>query len=204
MGAVDVDPELKGWILEFVWEKRWVNHRRITREFFPDDPGAAQRYLDQLKAEGAIRDVTNGGGQVAWRPATEATAGPIIPVKWAQYADGKTHTLTEDEIREKYGISVPQFRQRLSYTTDKNPWTASSRVENGTIQFRIEPDEFDSRSPSVRNRNRNRERYVSHAHCDHPITRTDRLACEKDRKTLNRYQLSRERRFPDEVANGRR
>ncbi|MGW1398467.1 hypothetical protein ACWCRF_07245 [Streptomyces sp. NPDC002405] len=202
MAVIDLDPELKGWILDFIWDKRWVDQRRIVREFFPGESHTAQRYLDQLKADGSIREVTNGDGQVNWLPVAEATAGPIIPVKWNQYADGETHTLTEDEIRGKYGISIPQFRQRLRYTASANPWKVSSRVESGTLQFCIKPDGFDTRSPSKQRRGRQKPP-MSHLHCDHPITRTDRLACEKDRKALNRYRLSREKRFPDEVSDGR-
>ncbi|MFI9757635.1 hypothetical protein ACIHFB_06800 [Streptomyces sp. NPDC051963] len=175
----ELDPELKGRVLEFVWDKRWVNHGRIAREFFSDDPDAATLYLDWLKSEGEILKVVNSSGQITWRPTAQATAGPIIPVRWKQYADGKTHTLSEDEIREKYGISIPQFRRRLSFTQPARSWRVSSSTENGTVQFRIEPDGFESRSPSKKQRNRNP---VSHFHCDHPNTWTDRNTCARKKR----------------------
>lgn len=172
---MNLDPEVKAQVLEFVWERQWVTHARIVRELFPDDPDPAGLYLNQLKSDGEICDATNGSGQVSWYPTAEATAGPVIPVRWAQYADGNTHTFTEDEIREKYGISIPQFRRRLIFASGSYS-DVSSRVESGAISFRIE----GAKNVSAGNP-RKRKRPISHVYCGHPITRTDRLACEKRR-----------------------
>ncbi|MGI5443342.1 hypothetical protein ACQEV4_40210 [Streptomyces shenzhenensis] len=51
-GAVtDLDPELLGWVREFIREQESATVEDIAREFFPDEPDTARLYLDQAAAE---------------------------------------------------------------------------------------------------------------------------------------------------------
>jgi len=170
---IELDPEVKARVLEFVWDTKWVNHQRIVGKFFPDDPDTARLHLDQLKSDGAVKEVIGRYGQVVgWKPYAEPTSGPVIPVKWRQYLDGESHTVTAEEIREKYGITIPQFRRRLVFASLNYVGDLSSQVTGDSIQFRIE-------NSQVSMRKRKRRKPMSHAYCGHPITRTDRLACQR-------------------------
>ncbi|MFM9461336.1 hypothetical protein ACKI1K_00615 [Streptomyces scabiei] len=49
------DPELLGWIGDFIRERKRVTVEDIRREFFPGEMSRPYLYLDQLKAEGVIK-----------------------------------------------------------------------------------------------------------------------------------------------------
>ncbi|MFM9604182.1 hypothetical protein [Streptomyces turgidiscabies] len=55
MSAVELDPELKDWVLEFIRGKERVTVEDVRREFFPGEIGAPYLYLDRLVAEGAVK-----------------------------------------------------------------------------------------------------------------------------------------------------
>ncbi|MGW7169684.1 hypothetical protein ACWGH3_31305 [Streptomyces sp. NPDC054884] len=67
MAVVDVDPELKGWVRDFIHKKERVTVEDVRREFFPDEIGAPYLYLDRLVAEGVIK-WRSETGVYAWTP----------------------------------------------------------------------------------------------------------------------------------------
>ncbi|MFF1292885.1 MULTISPECIES: hypothetical protein [unclassified Streptomyces] len=52
---IDPDPELLGWIRDFIRERKRITVEDVRREFFPDEVSTPYVYLDQLKAEGFIK-----------------------------------------------------------------------------------------------------------------------------------------------------
>lgn len=49
------DPELLGWVRDFIQERKRVTVDDVRREFFPGEVSTPYLYLDQLKAEGVIK-----------------------------------------------------------------------------------------------------------------------------------------------------
>ncbi|MFD5509459.1 hypothetical protein ACFWIB_16990 [Streptomyces sp. NPDC127051] len=60
--TTEVDPELKGWLLDFVKSaSRPVSLETVAREFFEGNAVAARRHLVELKREGQVLSVSHRG-----------------------------------------------------------------------------------------------------------------------------------------------
>ncbi|MFE7278552.1 hypothetical protein [Streptomyces sp. NPDC057623] len=101
-----IDPELLGWVRDFIFQRESVSLACVAEEFFPGEFHTAQSYLDQLKAEGVIK--WNPQGQV-YKWAYSSRPQKISRPKAKTFADGEVHEMTWREIQERFGYG--EFRQ---------------------------------------------------------------------------------------------
>ncbi|AWW38774.1 hypothetical protein [Streptomyces cadmiisoli] len=116
----ELDSELLGWVRDFIRDHENVTAEDITREFFPDDPSMARACLDLF---------------MAGRTTTKRLRSGDID--WDQYADGETHQLTAEVIQARHGITIPQFRKRLSMCCRRRGRAYMAHKSLGVLYFRI-------------------------------------------------------------------
>lgn len=116
----ELDSELLGWVRDFIRDHENVTVEDITREFFPDDPDMARACLDLF---------------MAGRTTTKRRRPGDID--WDQYRPGQSYSLTGELIQARHGVTMPQFRKRLSMRCRRQGWTCSTHKSLGVLYFRI-------------------------------------------------------------------
>jgi hypothetical protein len=163
--VTELDPELKARVLEFVRERRRVTVTDVREEFFPGDIPRPYLYLDALTAEDALfllafhdsREPTtwipgkSPEGIAGTTPRRKPKAWSDNPIRlridspqngkipWPRLVNGNTYRITNAETRQMFGVSVVQFRSRLSaWCRSKDLSFRMTRVKDDAFAFRIE------------------------------------------------------------------
>ncbi|MDX3541320.1 hypothetical protein PV729_07730 [Streptomyces europaeiscabiei] len=193
--ALDLDPELKGWVLDFIHERKRVTVEDIRREFFPDEMGAPYLYLDRLTAEGRARPVSEGLEPTRWSPVlvTESKETPrerrpdkrVRPKKSTArsraqaLADGEVHELTWLEIEERFGFEeFRQFRNFLrSYARRHIDIQLSIQRTDTGVKFCMgePPLKWESQKSGAWYAPKS-----DHSQCEHPKTSAAREKCRNN------------------------
>ncbi|WP_225075217.1 hypothetical protein [Streptomyces sp. CoT10] len=104
MAVIDLDPELKGRILDFIRERECVTVADVRHELFPGDLTRPYFYLDQLTEEGHLW-VVPGSSPMAWATVDHArrTRGALRrgqAKRRANSHDHCDHPLTRPELKK--------------------------------------------------------------------------------------------------------
>jgi hypothetical protein len=111
MEAVELDPEVMGWLLDFIRERKRVTIDDIRREFFPDEIGTPYLYLDRLTEDGQLLFVPSEKDQASWivgakeEPKYPEHADCSHPETYKSRMECRIARVKCDKARNRYRLS---------------------------------------------------------------------------------------------------
>ncbi|TQE24861.1 hypothetical protein Sipo8835_32630 [Streptomyces ipomoeae] len=166
--AIEVDPEVKGRVLDFIRERKRVTVEDVRREFFPDEMGAPYLYLDQLAAEGHTYPISRELEPTQWLAA-------LTPEDVAERQAALREAARERAERWSTGGPLRVRIKPTEKTRRHIPW---AKISNGNT-YRITDDEtkalfgvnvVEFRRRFVAHCNRSGRKYRASRVVDHALT----------------------------------
>lgn len=224
MADVDIDPELKSRVLDFIRERERVTVADVRREFFPDEMGVPYLYLDRLTAEGHLWVLPAADdGPMVWMMVewVERHRPDEYLKKWRE-DKGKRRAAKKTKAKEvKAKKPDPELLEKVSEFIYQHESVSRAGVvqeffpdDSHTAQLYLSPleagglieshDEGQTYEwaylpdpPSVSalgDPGRSASRRSVHAFCTHPSTQAGREKCRKSRGQVSPSQTAEARR----------